>query len=39
LRAVLFILWRQAGEQDNFETYYNQTMEKLIELYKSKIED
>ena len=41
LRAVLFKLWKQEGEPRGFEfdTYYSNTMERLIDHYKTKLED
>jgi len=40
LRAVLFKLWKQEGEPKGFEfdTYYANTMERLIEHYKDKLQ-
>lgn len=38
LRAVLFILWKQEGEQGKFEDYYKNKMEGLIEHFKNKLE-
>lgn len=38
LRSVLFIYWKQQGEKENFELFYNAQMEKLIEHYKGKLE-
>lgn len=38
LRAVIFILWKQAGEKEAFELYYSQMMEKIIEWVKKKID-
>ena len=41
LRAVLFKLWKQEGEAKGFQfdTYYANTMERLIDHYKTKLED
>ena len=39
LRGVLFILWKQGGQVEPFESYYATQMEKLIEHYKTKIKD
>jgi hypothetical protein len=38
LRAVIFILWKQAGEKEAFEMYYSVQMEKIIEWVKKKID-
>lgn len=38
LRAVLFIYWKQAGEQGTFEDFYRLHMEKLIDFIKGKLE-
>jgi hypothetical protein len=37
LRNTLYILWEQDGSKDDFEVYYRNQMEKLIEHFKSKI--
>lgn len=37
LRAVLYLLYRQNGSKDTFNTYYEGVMEKLIEHYKLKL--
>lgn len=41
LRAVLFKLWKQKGEAQGYEfdTFYANTMERLIDHYKTKLED
>lgn len=39
LRAVIFILWQQRGASGDFETYYKQQMEKVIDTIKSNLED
>lgn len=39
LRAILFILWTQNGSKDDFEVYYKNKMEILIEKLKEQIED
>lgn len=39
LRAVLFILWKQQGEQGDFKEFYATHMEKLIQFVKDKLED
>jgi len=38
LRATLFILWKQEGEQGDFEAFYRSKMEKLIEMVKAKLD-
>lgn len=38
LRAVLFILWSQSGKPGDFEDFYRQRMERLIEQYKAKLD-
>lgn len=30
LRAVLFVRWKQLGEKGDFESYYRETIEKII---------
>lgn len=38
LRACLFILWKQSGEQGDYDDFYRRNMEKLIEYVKSKLQ-
>ena len=44
LRAVIFLIWRQNnkkdiyGKQADFDTYYKQVMERLIGMYKEKLD-
>jgi hypothetical protein len=38
LRDVIFILWKQAGEKGDFETFYRTYLERLIEYVKSKLQ-
>ena len=38
LRAVIFILWKQAGEKEAFELFYSVQMEKIIAWIKKKID-
>jgi len=38
LRAVLFVLWKQEGEQGKFDDFYRLKMEQMIEHFKSKLE-
>jgi hypothetical protein len=37
LRSVIFLLWKQTGEELPFEVYYAQTMERIIDHLKSKL--
>lgn len=39
IRNVLFILWKQKPEGKEFEVYYKEQTEKIIEYLKSKIEE
>lgn len=38
LRAVIFILWKQSGDVDDFERFYEITMETFINSVKSKLD-
>lgn len=38
LRAVLFILWKQIGQTGEFEDFYRNEMETIINIYKNKLE-
>lgn len=38
LRAVLFVYWKQQGEQGTFEDFYRLHMEKLIDFIKGKLD-
>jgi len=38
LRAVLFIEWKQNGEQGEFKDFYADRMEKIIQHYKDRLE-
>lgn len=38
LRATLFVLWKQRGEQGDFESFYSAQMDRLIEHIKDKLE-
>ena len=38
LRGVMFLNWKQHGEKGVFQNYYNEKMEKLIDLYKEKLD-
>lgn len=37
LHSVLFLLWKHEGESGNFEAYYINRMEKLIEQIKARL--
>lgn len=37
LRDVIYVYWKQQGENGDFETFYRVTLEKLIEHIKSKL--
>lgn len=37
LRDIIFIDWKQHGESGNFENYYRNYLEKLIEFAKSRL--
>lgn len=37
LRASLFVLWTQEGKKGEFESFYRDKMEKLIDHIKSKL--
>lgn len=38
LRNTIFVLWKQHGEQGDFETFYKQEMERHINMVKEKLE-
>lgn len=38
LRGVLFRLWEQQGDTEEFTTYYEREMHKITEHFKSKLE-
>ena len=38
IRSVLFILWQQEGRKGDFEVFYRDRMDKLIEMIKSKLD-
>ena len=38
LRATLYVLWQQTGEQGDFEVFYREKMEKLIDFVKNKLD-
>jgi len=37
LRSVIFLLWKQTGEELPFEVFYAQTMERIIDHLKAKL--
>jgi hypothetical protein len=37
MRSVIFLMWKQTGEELPFEVYYIQTMERIIDHLKSKL--
>ncbi len=37
LRAVIYILWDQTGKTGDFETFYKQKMEQIIDWIKQKL--
>lgn len=39
IRSTLFILWKQRGEQEPFETFYFTQTEKIIDRIKSLLEE
>ena len=38
MRDVLFVLWKQEGAEGDWETWYRQRMEKLIDSVKKKLD-
>ena len=38
LRATLFVLWQQTGSQGDFEVFYRDRMEKIIDFVKNKLD-
>lgn len=38
LRAVMFIYWQQKNSGQDFDVFYKQQMEQLIEMYKAKLQ-
>lgn len=38
IRAVLFLLWKQEGEQGEFNTYYKEKTEKYLDWLKEKLD-
>lgn len=39
LRNVLYVLWVQKGQKDDYSTFYTQSMEKIINSIKDRLED
>lgn len=39
MRSILFILWKQDDEGKDFQTYYHDHTEKIINFLKEKIQD
>lgn len=39
IRAILYILWQQEGSQGDFELFYREKGEKIIEWLKKKLDD
>lgn len=39
LRVVLFVYWKQLGEKETFEDFCRTQTEKMIDHWKSKLED
>lgn len=37
LRNVLYVLWEQEGSKGDFDTFYKEQLNKIIEHYKSKL--
>ena len=38
MRAVIFKLWEQGGRQGNFDTYYGEVSERIINQLKDKLD-
>lgn len=38
LRSVMFVYWKQLGEEGDFEDFYRKNIEKIIEQIKSKLD-
>ena len=38
LRAVIYVLWEQTGKQGDFEAFYRDRMEKIIDFVKHKLD-
>lgn len=39
LRSVLFVLWKQEGSRGDFESFYQERMNKLIDMIKGKLDN
>ena len=39
LRAVLYVVWQQRGQNGSFENYYQTRMEQIIEQIKDKLDE
>ena len=39
LRNIIYIIWTQKGKKGEFEAFYNASMERIIDMAKSKIEE
>jgi len=39
LRAAIYVLWNQSKKSQTFEVFYRDTMEKLIDFIKSKLDE
>lgn len=37
LRAVIFLFWKQKGNEGDFEQFYRSTIEHIIDRYKEKL--
>ena len=37
LRAVIFVYWQQKGSTQDFDTFYKQRLESIIDQYKGKL--
>lgn len=38
LRSVMFLYWKQQGKKGDFDSFYRTQYEKLIDLYKEKLD-
>lgn len=39
LRGILFVLWKQEGSRGNYEDFYTERMNKLIDMIKAKLDN
>ena len=37
LRSVIFLLWKQGNQKEDFDAYYKRAMNLIIEAYKEKL--